>query len=228
MVSVENLAFTAEAMFLSSDFQPTIEAVSVWDQRGTELAEPADITERLLGADGPGFALVRHTSAVRDWTDNADVRGNYYEEVLQLVQQLVPGARWQPPYGHIFRNEEIHEHDFSNPEGALGPPAVAVHNDFADDMTDGQLTVPERKYPDVTNAPVPPAIKQTMRSSTVPLKAVVPSSVYDCVAVALASVSPSPPVTLLVVSDASSQVVVVTNLILSAVVSKTAVEASSV
>ena len=156
MVSVENLAFTAEAMFLSSDFQPTIEAVSVWDQRGTELAEPADITERLLGADGPGFALVRHTSAVRDWTDNADVRVNYYEEVLQLVQQLVPGARWQQPYGHIYRNEEIHEHDFSNPDGALGPPAVAVHNDFADDMTDGQLTVPERKYPDVTNAPVPP------------------------------------------------------------------------
>ena len=62
MVSVENLAFTAEAMFLSSDFQPTIEAVSVWDQRGTELAEPADITERLLGADGPGFALVWHRS----------------------------------------------------------------------------------------------------------------------------------------------------------------------
>ena len=109
MVSVENLAFTAEAMFLSSDFQPTIEAVSVWDQRGTELAEPADITERLLGADGPGFALVRHTSAVRDWTDNADVRGNYYEEVLQLVQQMwkVRSTTKQPQHNQAAMAEDF-------------------------------------------------------------------------------------------------------------------------
>jgi hypothetical protein len=48
---------------------------------------------------------------------------------MAMVRRLLPAATFDPLYGHIFRKEQILEHDFSDPAGALGPPSVAIHND---------------------------------------------------------------------------------------------------
>jgi hypothetical protein len=145
--TARQLAFESPATFLTP--KPVTQPVKVWNQRGTELSSPADITETLL--DGPGFALIHSPTAVQNFEDNAEVRSAYYPEVMALVRRLLPAATFDPLYGHIFRNEQILEHDFSDPAGALGPPAVAVHNDMADDMSEDRTAV-LRKYPEVTVA----------------------------------------------------------------------------
>jgi len=156
MASSGSVAFDTLVTFIAkrSDGGVVTRPTKVYDQRGTaaELPSPTDITEMLL--NGPGFALVPSVSAVVDFADNEEVRSVYYAEVLTLAQQLLPTASFLPLNHHIYRNEQILAHDFSDPEGALGPPALGVHNDFADDMSkDGAAVV--RRYPQVVGMAVP-------------------------------------------------------------------------
>ena len=70
MGSTARLAFESPATFLTP--KPVTQPVKVWNQRGTELSLPADITETLL--DEAGFALIHSPAAVQNFEDNAEVR----------------------------------------------------------------------------------------------------------------------------------------------------------
>ena len=109
------------------------------------LDEPVDSTALL--ADGVGFLLVRQPTAVSDWTDAKEVAAVYYEECRALLQRLLPGANVHPTQSHTYRNEDIKEHYWK--DGIqYGPCAAAVHNDYADTLTEDGSAV-ERKFTEI-------------------------------------------------------------------------------
>ena len=105
------------------------------------MEEPADATELL--ANGAGFLLVHAPSAMKDWTDIEEVAAVYYEETRALLERLLPTADIGPLGSHTYRNEEIKEHYWENGI-QYGPCAAAVHNDYADSVSDDGLTVTEK------------------------------------------------------------------------------------
>mgnify|MGYP001242156376 CR=1 FL=1 len=78
---------------------------------------------------GCGFLLVKHTSAVVDWTDHEEVKAKYYNEAHELVRRLLPSFTVNPSVGHIYRAEDVKE----NTTLEQGP-ALFVHNDYGDDV----------------------------------------------------------------------------------------------
>lgn len=105
------------------------------------LAHPVDSTALL--ADGAGFLLVNSPSAVEDWTNEKEVAAHYYKESQALLQQLLLGAEVPPLTNHTYRNEEITGHTWV--DGIqYGPPAPAVHNDYADFVGDDGISVTKK------------------------------------------------------------------------------------
>jgi hypothetical protein len=110
---------------------------------------PIDSTELL--ANGAGFLLVRAPSAVTNWTDASEVAAHYYEESRALLQHLLPGAVIPPLNSHTYRNEDIKDHHWI--DGVqYGPCAAAVHNDYADFVSDDGRTV-TRKFSELMSMP---------------------------------------------------------------------------
>ena len=102
------------------------------------MDEPADSTARL--ANGAGFLLVHAPSRVTDWTNIEEVATVYYEESRVLLQKLLPTAVVPPTRSHTYRNEQIKDHYWD--QGVqYGPCAAAVHNDYADFVSDDRRTV---------------------------------------------------------------------------------------
>ena len=138
----ERRAFAAERMG-----RPT----PIRDARATRgrLEEPADSTALL--ADGAGFLLVRAPSAMTDWTDIDEVATTYYEEAQILLSLLMPEAIVPPTGSHTYRNERIKEHYWR--DGVqYGPCAAAVHNDYADFLTEDRTAV-TRKFTEIQGMP---------------------------------------------------------------------------
>ena len=105
------------------------------------LPEPVD--SGVLLADGAGFLLVHAPSAVKDWADIDEVAEVYYAETRDLLAKLLPAAEVPPTTSHTYRNEEIKEHYWENGV-QYGPCAAAVHNDYADFLSDDGTTVARR------------------------------------------------------------------------------------
>lgn len=105
------------------------------------MAEPEDATSLL--ANGAGFLLVHAPSAMEDWTNIEEVAAVYYEEARALLKQLLPTADIGPLGSHTYRNEEIKEHYWENGI-QYGPCAAAVHNDYADSLSDDGQSVTEK------------------------------------------------------------------------------------
>ena len=113
------------------------------------MEEPADSTSLLV--EGAGFLLVRAPSAVTDWTDVEEVASVYYDEARALLQELLPTADVPATSSHTYRNEQIKEH-YWEAGVQYGPCAAAVHNDYADFVSDDGRTVTE-KFTEVQGMP---------------------------------------------------------------------------
>ena len=127
--------------------QPTL----IRDARATQQVtdKPVDSTELL--ANGIGFMLVRAPSRVTNWADAHEVREFYYDEILALGKTLLPGAHFSGLDSHTYRNEEIKDHYWQ--DGIqYGPCAQAVHNDYADFVSDDGLTT-IKKFSEVQSMP---------------------------------------------------------------------------
>ena len=73
-----------------------------------------------------GFTLVPHVTAVKDFTDEAEVKATYYDELIQLVSGLT-GSK------HVFlENHVIREDAGEFPSSAVQQPVQLVHNDFTE------------------------------------------------------------------------------------------------
>ena len=113
------------------------------------MEEPVDSTALL--ADGAGFLLVHAPSAIKDWTDIEEVAAVYYEESRVLLQKLLPSAEVPPTGSHTYRNEQIKDHYWD--QGVqYGPCAAAVHNDYADFVSEDHKTV-TRKFTEIQGMP---------------------------------------------------------------------------
>ena len=85
-----------------------------------------------FGMDRSGFTLLRHTSAVSDFDDTAQLDGTYAAEACKLVKQTL-GADEIVPIGWVLRraNKAL--------DGAQ-PPASDVHVDMHPGRADGRMT----------------------------------------------------------------------------------------
>jgi len=73
-----------------------------------------------LDLDREGFALLHRPSLVRDFTDEALIRGAYYEESARIVAEATGASRVEV-FDHTVR---------LNADGALRQPVTRVHNDY--------------------------------------------------------------------------------------------------
>jgi len=89
-------------------------AVAIRDAR--KDPEPATL-------DREGFALVAHPTAVRDFTDEGEVRTRYYAEVESLLRQ-VTGAEKVVVFDHTLRSGAAER------EKGVREPVRFVHNDY--------------------------------------------------------------------------------------------------
>src|SRR5277367_3458025 len=87
-----------------------------------------------LTLDGQGFELVHHESHVRDFYDEAEVKGAYYPEVERLVKEAT-GAKRVVAFDHNVRN------GLKVPERKAGirEPVRFAHNDYT--LTSGPQRV---------------------------------------------------------------------------------------
>lgn len=95
---------------------------------GSVLATPVRVhNARLLPEpptlDANGFQLVRHASALRDFSDDAQIRAVYYREVESLLKQTT-GASRVVIFDHTQRLGRL-----GHSEPGLREPAQRVHND---------------------------------------------------------------------------------------------------
>tara|TARA_B100000131_G_scaffold94673_1_gene91614 strand:- start:2314 stop:3156 length:843 start_codon:yes stop_codon:yes gene_type:complete len=101
-------------------------------------AEASDATELLT--DGIGFLLVKSESKVVDWRDTEEVSAKHYPECKIMAEALLPEAKILAIESHTFRDEDKKEHYFV--DGIqYGPPALAVHNDYADSFSSDGTTI---------------------------------------------------------------------------------------
>jgi len=83
-----------------------------------------------------GFLLQPHVSAVRDFTDDADVAANYYPELAGLVADAAQVDRRRVfVEQHTIRQEEAD----ADAEADLQSPIQLVHNDFSSRYRDELL-----------------------------------------------------------------------------------------
>jgi hypothetical protein len=95
-----------------------------------------------LLTEGIGFILVNSCSTVEDWTDKDQISSLYYSETEALARRLLPEANILPIDTYTYRNEEIEHHHYA--DGIqYGPPALAVHNDYADSLNEDKKSVTE-------------------------------------------------------------------------------------
>ena len=96
-----------------------------------------------LLTEGVGFALVQSESQIEDWRDSKNVASIHYSECRELAQALLPDAKILSIDSHTFRDEDKKEHYYV--DGIqYGPPALAVHNDYADSFSEDGKTVTQR------------------------------------------------------------------------------------
>jgi hypothetical protein len=104
---------------------------------GEGLTGPAPVDVEVLdarAADLPGwqecgFELVRHTSAVGDWTDDDEIARVHYPEAEEIARQLT-GCDFALVSDHVKRNAEMAKREREQ------HPVRLVHSDFAADHAD--------------------------------------------------------------------------------------------
>jgi hypothetical protein len=85
-----------------------------------------------LGLEGAGFALADQKSAVRDWSDDAEVRATAYPEAEELLCALT-GARQALVFDHTLRQRQPHKPALDGAGGsfaAVREPVGRVHADY--------------------------------------------------------------------------------------------------
>ncbi|MDC0214804.1 hypothetical protein OAL14_08305 [Gammaproteobacteria bacterium] len=102
-------------------------------------------------SEGVGFALFQAKSKVLDWENVREVASIHYSECRELAESLLPGARILAIESHTFRDENQKEHHYV--DGIqYGPPALAVHNDYADSLSqDGRSVI--KSFVDIIGLP---------------------------------------------------------------------------
>ena len=102
-------------------------------------------------SEGVGFALFQAKSKVLDWEDVREVASIHYPECRQLAESLLPGARILAIESHTFRDENQKEHHYV--DGIqYGPPALAVHNDYAASLSQDGRSV-TKSFVDIIGLP---------------------------------------------------------------------------
>jgi hypothetical protein len=82
---------------------------------------------RRLSLDKEGFALARHSTAVGDFYDDAEVRRVYYPEIERYVREAL-GAEKVVIFDHTVRNTAPEQQAARR----VREPASTVHNDYTD------------------------------------------------------------------------------------------------
>ena len=96
-----------------------------------------------LLTEGVGFALIQSESQIQDWRDSKNVASIHYSECRELAEALLPDARVLSIDSHTFRDEDKKEHYYV--DGIqYGPPALAVHNDYADSLSEDGKKITQR------------------------------------------------------------------------------------
>ena len=96
-----------------------------------------------LLTEGVGFALIQSESQIKDWRDSKNVASIHYSECRELAEALLPDARVLSIDSHTFRDEDKKEHYYV--DGIqYGPPALAVHNDYADSLSEDGKKITQR------------------------------------------------------------------------------------
>ena len=96
-----------------------------------------------LLTEGVGFALIQSESQIQDWRDSKNVASIHYSECRELAEALLPDARILSIDSHTFRDEDKKEHYYV--DGIqYGPPALAVHNDYADSLSEDGKKITQR------------------------------------------------------------------------------------
>ena len=96
-----------------------------------------------LLTEGVGFALIQSGSQIKDWRDSKNVASIHYSECRELAEALLPDARVLSIDSHTFRDEDKKEHYYV--DGIqYGPPALAVHNDYADSLSEDGKKITQR------------------------------------------------------------------------------------
>ncbi|OUL32425.1 methyltransferase [Nostoc sp. RF31YmG] len=83
------------------------------------------ISDNIL-LDREGFSFTGHTTSVRNFYDEDEIRQVYYPEAEQLLKQ-VTGATEVVIFDHTLRNAELMKQDINN---GIKEPVKRVHNDF--------------------------------------------------------------------------------------------------
>ena len=96
------------------------------DKQPVSVFDVRDIMDA-LSLDENGFAVLRHTSSVGDFFDEALVRGAYYDETEALLKRLLGATRVQA-FDHNVRNKPLSETDGSG----IREPVRFAHNDYTE------------------------------------------------------------------------------------------------
>ena len=114
-----------------------------------KLGSVKNSTELLT--DGVGFVLVSSDSQVSDWSDTDQVASLYYAETHAMISSLLPEANVLSIDTHTYRDEDRKEHYYV--DGIqYGPPALAVHNDYADFISEDGASVTQ-SFVDIIGLP---------------------------------------------------------------------------
>jgi len=101
--------------------------------------------------EGVGFALIQSGSQIKDWRDSKNVASIHYSECRELAEALLPDARVLSIDSHTFRDEDKKEHYYV--DGIqYGPPALAVHNDYADSLSEDGKAI-TRRFTEIIGLP---------------------------------------------------------------------------
>jgi hypothetical protein len=117
-----------------SIFYPADREKSVWpaEEHSMALTDMRPLQAE-LSIDRNGFALLDHTTAVKDFFDPAEVERVFYPEIVQLAKQL-NGATHAVAFGPVPRSD-----DPASKQGRL--PAFGAHVDY------GRRTIEEMARP---------------------------------------------------------------------------------
>lgn len=96
------------------------------ERRAVEIADGRPLLDQ-FGLDISGFTLVEHPVAVRDFFDEAEVKGVYYPEVEALVKK-VSGAKRVVVFDHTLRSGDAGEREAR----LVREPVLSAHNDYTE------------------------------------------------------------------------------------------------
>ena len=130
-----DISYVAQGSFVNRRFvTPGAEVnTGTYETHRVPIRDARSIADR-FNLDEHGFVLAAHRSAVRDFTDSAEVDATYPAEVLEIVRKLTGADRVALRGWMIRTSGDIRERGEKivgyTHQGGVQPPAAEAHVDF--------------------------------------------------------------------------------------------------